>query len=104
MREDLGVNVTLVGEDAFRVAPQHWSKYRPFGPVEEMYLRDMHGQTVSPADNPGVRVEPDLVSPDEEEQIMQELVEMPGIDRVMFPLPSGGSFTSGNNMEQCNIA
>lgn len=76
VREDLGVNVTLVGEDAFRVAPQHWSKYRPFGPVEEMYLRDMHGQTVSPADNPGVRVEPDLVSPDEEEQIMQELVEM----------------------------
>ncbi|CAK9109618.1 unnamed protein product [Durusdinium trenchii] len=94
VREDLGVNVTLVGEDAFRVAPQHWSKYRPFGPVEEMYLRDMHGQTVSPADNPGVRVEPDLVSPDEEEQIMQELVEMPGIDRVMMASNFGYDFAA----------
>ena len=62
VQEDLGVNVTLVGEDAYMVQPQHWSNYRPLGRVEEMYLRDMEGETVSHDSNPGIRVEPEFVS------------------------------------------
>ena len=62
VQEDLGVNVTLVGEDAYMVQPQHWSMYRPLGRVEEMYLRDMEGETVSHEQNPGIRVEPEFVS------------------------------------------
>ena len=44
------------------VQPQHWSNYRPLGRVEEMYLRDMVGETVSHDSNPGIRVEPEFVS------------------------------------------
>ena len=76
VQEDLGVNVTNVGEDAYMVSPQHWSKYRPLGQVEEMYLRDMEGQTVSHSDNPGIRVEPSFVSETEEDQIMAELIDL----------------------------
>jgi len=74
--EDLGVNVTLVGKDAYMVQPQHWSNYRPPGRVEEMYLRDMEGETVSHDSNPGIRVEPEFVSEAEEEHIMEELIEL----------------------------
>ena len=76
VQEDLGVNVTLVGEDAYMVQPQHWSNYRPLGRVEEMYLRDMVGETVSHDSNPGIRVEPEFVSEAEEEHIMEELIEL----------------------------
>lgn len=58
------------------VAPQHWSKYRPFGEAEETYLRDMAGQPIARDANPGIRVEPDFVSAAEEEQIMSELVQL----------------------------
>ena len=51
----------MVGDDAYIVSPQHWSNYRPLGLVEETYLRDMEGETVSHEDNPGIRVEPDFV-------------------------------------------
>lgn len=61
VQEDLGVNVTVVGEDAYMVSPQHFSKYRPLGQVEEMYLRDMEGETVPHEQNPGIRVEPEFV-------------------------------------------
>mmetsp|Transcript_2367 Transcript_2367/g.4106 ORF Transcript_2367/g.4106 Transcript_2367/m.4106 type:complete len:360 (-) Transcript_2367:28-1107(-) len=76
VQEDLGVNVTMVGDDAYIVSPQHWSNYRPLGLVEETYLRDMEGETVSHEDNPGIRVEPDFVSEAEEDHIMAELIEL----------------------------
>lgn len=76
VQEDLGVNVTVVGDEAYIVSPQHWSNYRPLGLVEETYLRDMEGETVSHEENPGIRVEPDFVSEAEEDHIMAELIEL----------------------------
>ena len=66
------------------VAPQHWSKYRPYGQAEESYLRDMSGEPIASDANPGIRVEPDFVSVEEEEQIMGELVQLacPGVWRL----------------------
>ncbi|CAE7368982.1 gsp-2 [Symbiodinium natans] len=86
---DLGVGVRKMEEDTYVVAPQHFSKYRSFGQKEAMYLRDMQGNTVSDEENPGIRIELDVVTETEEANILSELQEL--VDRHGYEFTTDAS-------------
>ena len=71
--DELGVGVREMGDDAYVVEPQHFSKFRAYDEREATYLRDMEGNTVSAEENPGIRIEPNVVTEAEEIQIVSEL-------------------------------
>jgi hypothetical protein len=59
--------------------------HRPFGPMEQRCLRDMRGGMVPPDQNPGVRLTPDLVTPEEERELVavaRDLVAARGVNMV----------------------
>lgn len=55
------------------IAAQPASAYRPLGPQDEDRIRDMRGLPVGADRNPGVRVEPNFISEEEEERLAKEI-------------------------------
>ena len=91
---DLGVGVRKTGEDAYLITPQHFSKYRPFDEKEAMYLRDMEGNSISDQQNPGIRLELDVVTEEEEAQIVSELQGIAATHGYEFTVDEAGSAAS----------
>mmetsp|Transcript_112750 Transcript_112750/g.351571 ORF Transcript_112750/g.351571 Transcript_112750/m.351571 type:complete len:375 (+) Transcript_112750:157-1281(+) len=75
--DELGVNVlTMERKEQHIVAPQPSERYRPLGAWDEDALVDMGGSHVNASRNPGIRIEHELVSEAEEQQIIEELRAM----------------------------
>jgi len=79
--EELGVHAQPIGPQErmrYVVAPQPASAYRPHSRYDDASLLDMQGRPLEAGQNPGVRVEPDFVSEEEEAELVAELSKMAG--------------------------
>lgn len=78
---------SLIGYVTYVKWKLHKSTHRPFVPDDQYYIRRMNGQAPSIMDNPGIRVEPDFLSEEEQEQLRFEtkmMISLYGYSTISF--------------------